>query len=729
MKTAQTLLILALLLVVSTATVSEAAPMGTAFTYQGRLIDANETADGYYDFQFKLFDDANVVDGNQVGGDVNVPDVDVIDGYFTVELDLGNVFDGNAVWLDIGVRPGVMNDPNAYTTLSPRQEVTPTPYALHTRWLLVDEALYNVFVGAGTGVSNTTGNRNSAMGIGALYYNTTGYDNTAMGVGALHYNTIGKYNSAMGYYALRSNTTGNSNSAMGFHALRYNTTGYNNTAMGYRAGYSNRTGSGNVFLGYKAGHNETGDNKLYIANDLADSSVLIYGDFSTGRIGIGTTDPSVELDVNGDINTNSVYKIAGDTILSNAGTDNIFVGFGAGENNTGSSNTFVGRWAGWNPSSESQNTFVGYSAGIYGTGNNSTFLGAYAGQVSEGSVNTFLGTFAGYSNTEGYSNTFVGGEAGYGNISGRSNTFVGRGAGYSNTSGTGNVFIGHNAGRLETGSGKLYIANDSADTDVLIYGDFSRERVGIGTTSPDANLHVHGGAMRLGSSGRDYEILEVTTSDTGGWKDYIDWDGIAIGSNTGTNRQMFMFTDGSGSDNIFTVATSQNGGGTWQADFVIQQDGDVGIGTASPMYDLDVNGNIRAIKTVYYGGTEGNANGMAYLKPDYVFEEGYDVMSTEQVEEYLNRENHLPWMTSAKAEKEENGDGIDMTRMAFETVETAENLQIQVIEQNKLIKKHQEEIAELKTENESLKHRLGSIEQRIENLVKVKENLYWQNNQ
>jgi hypothetical protein len=107
-----------------------AEPVGTAFTYQGRLIDANQTADGLYDFQFKLFDAASA--GNQIGLDVNLPEVDVIDGYFTVELDSGSgVFDGNERWLEIGVRPGDLNDPNVYTTLTPRQEVTPAPHAIY----------------------------------------------------------------------------------------------------------------------------------------------------------------------------------------------------------------------------------------------------------------------------------------------------------------------------------------------------------------------------------------------------------------------------------------------------------------------------------------------------------------------------------------------------------------------------------------------------------------------
>jgi len=108
-----------------------AEPMGTGFTYQGRLIDANQSADGRYDLQFKLYD-ANI-DGNKLGPDVTRSEVSVNDGYFTVEMDFGNVFDGNNRWLDIGVRPGELDDPNIYTTLSPRQKLTPAPYALYAQ--------------------------------------------------------------------------------------------------------------------------------------------------------------------------------------------------------------------------------------------------------------------------------------------------------------------------------------------------------------------------------------------------------------------------------------------------------------------------------------------------------------------------------------------------------------------------------------------------------------------
>ncbi|MHC4111247.1 MAG: hypothetical protein ACYSUY_09230 [Planctomycetota bacterium] len=129
MKAKTIFTILVLELVIWPTAVSNAAPMGTAWTYQGRLLDANDTADGEYDFQFKLYDDPNA---NFPLAEVNVPGVDVINGYFTVNLDFGSgIFDGNSCWLGIFVRPVELSDPNDYASLSPRREVTPAPYALY----------------------------------------------------------------------------------------------------------------------------------------------------------------------------------------------------------------------------------------------------------------------------------------------------------------------------------------------------------------------------------------------------------------------------------------------------------------------------------------------------------------------------------------------------------------------------------------------------------------------
>jgi hypothetical protein len=128
MRTSRILLTLAFALIVLLAVSVQGQAVGTAFTYQSRLIDTNQPANGLYDFQFRLYD-ANS-DGNKLGPDVNEPNVDVTDGYFTVGMDFGNVFDGNDRWLDIGVRPS--GDGN-FTTLSPRQQVTPTPYAIYAQ--------------------------------------------------------------------------------------------------------------------------------------------------------------------------------------------------------------------------------------------------------------------------------------------------------------------------------------------------------------------------------------------------------------------------------------------------------------------------------------------------------------------------------------------------------------------------------------------------------------------
>jgi hypothetical protein len=102
--------------------------MGTAFTYQGHLVDDGAPAEGSYDFRFVLYDASS--GGSQVGSTVTRDNVTVAESKFTVQLDFGvAAFGGQARYLQAAVRPGAST--GGYTALNPRQALTPVPYALY----------------------------------------------------------------------------------------------------------------------------------------------------------------------------------------------------------------------------------------------------------------------------------------------------------------------------------------------------------------------------------------------------------------------------------------------------------------------------------------------------------------------------------------------------------------------------------------------------------------------
>jgi len=106
--------------------ITAAAALGTSITYQGRLTDGGSPANGPYDLIFLLRDGA--VSGNVVGNSVELDDVDIANGLFTVQLDFGpGAFNGDARWLQIGVRP--WDSYGAYAELLPWQQLTAAPYA------------------------------------------------------------------------------------------------------------------------------------------------------------------------------------------------------------------------------------------------------------------------------------------------------------------------------------------------------------------------------------------------------------------------------------------------------------------------------------------------------------------------------------------------------------------------------------------------------------------------
>jgi len=103
------------------------AAMGTAFTYQGQLRKSGAPVTGSCNFRFSLFDALS--GGAQIGATQTRSGVSVSNGLFTIpDLDFGSgAFNGEARWLAIAVQ---CPPDSSYTALSPRQALTPAPYAL-----------------------------------------------------------------------------------------------------------------------------------------------------------------------------------------------------------------------------------------------------------------------------------------------------------------------------------------------------------------------------------------------------------------------------------------------------------------------------------------------------------------------------------------------------------------------------------------------------------------------
>ena len=129
MKT--TLKLLAALLLLSTLNHprSTALAQGANFTYQGRLNASGSPANGLYDLTFALYN----TNGTLASAVLNLNTVTVSNGLFTTALNFnsGNSspFNGQDLLLEIAVRT---NGGGTFSTLSPRQPLTPAPYAIYS---------------------------------------------------------------------------------------------------------------------------------------------------------------------------------------------------------------------------------------------------------------------------------------------------------------------------------------------------------------------------------------------------------------------------------------------------------------------------------------------------------------------------------------------------------------------------------------------------------------------
>ena len=126
-----------------------------------------------------------------------------------------------------------------------------------------------------------------------------------------------------------------------------------------------------------------------------------------------------------------------------------------------------------------QNLFIGFEAGNLNNSNENVFVGYQAGEVSTGSDNTFIGNEAGEGATTGSRNVAIGHEAGEAILDGDNSIYIGWNAGAGQGGKDGTVSIGYNV---------------AAGTDCVFIGNLAGGQVSSssGTTSVGYRAHYQG---------------------------------------------------------------------------------------------------------------------------------------------------------------------------------------------------------------------------------------------
>ena len=333
------------------------------------------------------------------------------------------------------------------------------------------------------------------------------------------------------------------------------------------------------------------------------------------------------------------------------GFDNTALGsFSLEFNTTGISNVAIGRDAMENSVSGNYNVAIGVGA-FYDFGatacNNNVAIGRSSGRgITNGSGNTIIGAWVtGLPST--LSNTVI--------LADGSNTGTNAYRFYSPASG--NVLIGST-----TDAGYKFDVTGSLRNTTSAYLATASGSVGIGTTSPAAKLDV-AGTFKLadGTQGAG----KVLTSDANG---NASWQTATGGGG--------FWTD-AGSGNLYN--TNQNGSVC------------IGLTTIPGDYKLAVKGNIITEKIK----TRLHASGW----PDFVFQEGYKLLSLEEIEQFIKQHKHLPEVPSAE---EVGKNGLDLGDNQALLLKKIEELTLHMIEMNK-------KIENLQTENEALKKTVSTV--------------------
>ncbi|QQS44650.1 tail fiber domain-containing protein [Candidatus Roizmanbacteria bacterium] len=288
-----------------------------------------------------------------------------------------------------------------------------------------------------------------------------------------------------------------------------------------------------------------------------DGATRVYID-SVGNVGIGTTAPGDELDVNGEIDSSTFYKLENAKILDVYNTSSLALGHGAGASLTNPQYT----------------TLIGYQAGYNLTdGYSNTFIGAYAGWDNTGEYNTFIGNAAGHGNSsQNYWNTAIGDSALYSLGTGDDqNTALGMDAGVDFDGGDNNVFIGANSGISDGMSNSIVLGTNAwaYSSNQWVVGD---------EAAPINNAFFGEGVFSSTPS-------DITINATGGSGSDIDGANLILAGGKGTGNAAGGYIAFSTSNAGSSGSTSQ----TLTEKMRLTADGRVGIGTTAPGSKLSID--------------------------------------------------------------------------------------------------------------------------------------------
>jgi len=213
----------------------------------------------------------------------------------------------------------------------------------------------------------------------------------------------------------------------------------------------------------------------------------------------------------------------------------------------------------------------------------------------------------------------------------------------------------------------------------------SAGNVGVGTNSPTYKLFLESGDYYMHDY---YPFIYLDNTSSGGNA------GLTFRQN-GSYAAWLFYDNGEG---LLRLNCEAGGGG--RNDLVILSNGNVCLGTtnAAAGYRLSVNGKVACEEVL----VELDANW-----PDYVFAEGYNLMSLQQLEKSIKTNNHLPGLPSATEVKE---NGFELADMQKRVLEKVEELTLYTIEQGKQIEQLNLKNMEQARQIEELQEKLAEIQ-------------------